>query len=471
ADYTLWKSYPILILALIVFSAFGFFLLVLDRVFSQVSFDLKSWLKHLLKYTLFLIISSPFLALFLLSLAEKHISFIVLSLIPLVSSIWFLRVNFKLAERNLELIQSNKKQEFLQQLLLQETGTIDNQDFLKNLLNGLKDFVRWDRDFLYILSLEFEKEPVVFSSTEMPNDPHYVISTIENILNQDIPLKEPLFVTGKNLSPMLDERSKGQLIVPFATEEISFGILVLEKFEPPFFSESEIQFIHSALTQIARFIQDRILKGQLMTTNQTLLKQTHFLSEILKISNLLKIHLSSHEILEEVARGISESLGFQRVLISLYRKEDKCFERYAQSGLEDIWGKISEVKPPENNILRHFKEEYKIGNCYFVRNVQPTAYTIMPDRKKSEGQDQWQPDDALFVPLLTSDNKLLGVISVDEPKDSKIPSLETLNALEILANQAVHALESAEIHSEVKHHAVVDGLTNLYNHRYFQESL
>jgi diguanylate cyclase (GGDEF)-like protein len=468
---SLWRSYPLLLLALIVFASFGFLLLVLDRVFSKTSFSLKSWFSHLFKYVFFLVMSSPFLALFLLAISEKHISFIVLSFVPLISSIWFLRVNFKLAERNEELIQSNKKQEFLQQLLLQETGSIDNQDFLKNLLLGLSDFVKWDRDFLYILSLEFEKEPIVFSSTEMPKDTHNAIASLENFLNQDVPLKEPLFVSGKDLSPILDPQSKAQLVVPLATEEISFGILILEKFEPPFFSESEIKFIHLSLVQIARFIQDRILKGQLMTTNQTLLKQTHYLSEILKISNLLKIHLSSHEILEEVAKGISESLGFQRVLISLYRKEDKVFERFAQSGLDEIWSKISEVKPPENNILRHFKEEYKIGNCYFVRNVQPTAYTILPNRKKGDGLELWQPDDALFVPLLTSDNKLLGVISVDEPKDAKIPSLETLNALEILANQAVHALESAEIHSEVKHHAVVDGLTNLYNHRYFQESL
>lgn len=468
---SLLQSYPLLILALVAFASFGFFLLVLDRIFSKSNFSIKIWFNHLLKYSLFLIISSPFLALFLLALAEQHISFIILSFIPLISSIWFLRVNFKLVERNEELIQSNKKQEFLQQLLLQETGSLENQDFLKNFLQGLGDFVKWDRDFLYVQSVEFEKEPVVFSSTEIPLDPHNVIASIEGILNSDNPLKEPLLSSGKDFIPLLDRRSKSQLIVPLATEEISFGILILEKFDAPFFSEPEIKFVHLSLIQIARFIQDRILKGQLMSTNHTLLKQTHFLSEILKISNLLKIHLSPHEILEEVAKGISESLGFQRVLISLYRKDDMCFERFAQSGLDEIWNKISEIKPPESNILRHFKEEFKIGNCYFVRNVKPTAYTIVPNRPKTDGQDFWQPDDALFIPLLTSDKRLLGVISVDEPKDQKIPSLETLNALEILANQAVHALESAEIHSEVKHHAVVDGLTNLYNHRYFQESL
>jgi len=225
---------------------------------------------------------------------------------------------------------------------------------------------------------------------------------------------------------------------------------------------------------VARHIQDKILKGQLMTTNQTLLKQTHYLSEILKISNLLKIHLSSQEILEEVANGISQSLGFKTVLISLYKQDDKCFERIAQAGLKDRWEEISRKKPPEENILRHLKEEFRIGNCYLVRNLVPTNTTVMPaaETKSWSGTpDDWAPDDALFIPLLTSNNNLLGVISVDEPRDGKIPSLETLNALEILANQAVHAFESATIHAIARHDAIMDGLTNLYNHRHFQESL
>ena len=470
-NVSLWKSYFFLILSLAVFSSLGFFIILLDKIVTRSSFNLKNMFAYLFRYFIFLVFSSPFLALFLYALEEKNISFIVLSFIPLISSIWFLRVNFRLVERNEKLIQVNKKQEFIQQLLLNETGSLDNTNFFYYLLMGLKEFAHWDRDFLYILSLEFEKEPIVFSSTELPSDTHNVISSIENIIEQEIPLKTSLFTSGKEVKPLLDPKSQAQLIIPLATDEISFGVLILEKFEPPFFNNDDITFLHLSLIQIARAVQDRILKAQLLTTNQTLLKQTHLLSEILKISNLLKIHLSSHEILDEVAKGISKSLGFQRVLISLYRQNEKCFERFAHSGLDEQWEKISEIKPPENNLLRHFKEEYKIGNCYFVRNVQPTQFTIMPNRKKSQNQENWQPDDALFIPLLTSNNKLLGVISADEPKDGKIPSLETLNALEILANQAVHALESAEIHSEVKHHAVVDGLTNLYNHRYFQESL
>lgn len=470
---SLTKSCLVLLLSFLVFALLSFLILLVDRIASGADFSLKQWMSYLFKYLLFLFVSSPFLAIFLLAISEDHIPFLILSFFPLVSTIWSLRINFKLVEKNSSLIRSTQKQEFLQQIMTVETGSLEDRNFLKNFLTGLKDFVRWDRDILYLASLEMEKEPIIFSTGEFPPDPHGVIGTLEDILQANPPIKAPVCSSGKKIVPMLDAGSKSQIIMPLSTEEISFGILVLERVSDQPFDTAEVQFCQSALSQVARHIQDKILKGQLMTTNQTLLKQTHYLSEILKISNLLKIHLSSQEILEEVAGGISESLGFRTVLISLYKQDEKCFERIAQAGLDDRWKEISEKKPPEQNILRHFKEEFRIGNCYLVRNVTPLPTTVMPqvDDPSGRSPDDWAPDDALFVPLLTSNNSLLGVISVDEPKDGKIPSLETLNALEILANQAVHAFESAAIHAVARHDAVMDGLTNLYNHRHFQESL
>jgi diguanylate cyclase (GGDEF)-like protein len=470
---SLARSFTSLLLSLLVFAVVGFIILLADRIATKTAFSIKVWTGYLLKYIAFLFISSPFLGIFLLAISEKHIPFLILSLFPLVSTMWSLRVNFKLMEKNNSLIQSTQKQEFLQQIMLNETGTLDDQDFLKNLLLGLKDFIKWDKDILFLASLDLEKEPIIFSTGEFPSDPHRVIGTLEDILQANPPLKAPICYSNVKFAPLLDARSKSQLIIPLSTEQISFGILVLERISGPPFDTSEVQLGYSAFSQVARHIQDKILKGQLLATNQTLLKQTHYLSEILKISNLLKIHLSSQEILEEVATGISQSLGFKTVLISLYRHDEKCFERIAHAGLDEKWKEISEKKPPEENILRHFKEEFRIGSCYLVRNITPTPFTIMPkiDEPTVSSPDDWVSDDALFVPLLTSNNHLLGIISVDEPRDGKIPSLETLNALEILANQAVHAFESAEIHAVARHDAVMDGLTNLYNHRHFQESL
>jgi len=117
-----------------------------------------------------------------------------------------LRVNFKFAEKNESLIEINKKMEFLQQLLLQETGSLDNENFLKDLLGGVKEFVKWDKDLLYISSLGFEKAPIIFSLADLPQDTHSAVSYIDDVLDNLSQIREPIVM--KDFTPILDKSSK-----------------------------------------------------------------------------------------------------------------------------------------------------------------------------------------------------------------------------------------------------------------------
>ena len=49
--------------------------------------------------------------------------------------------------------------------------------------------------------------------------------------------------------------------------------------------------------------------------------------------------------------------------------------------------------------------------------------------------------------------------------------LEDVQALEIFANQAVTALQSARAYETTRQMSVRDSLTEAFNHRYFQETL
>jgi PleD family two-component response regulator len=52
-----------------------------------------------------------------------------------------------------------------------------------------------------------------------------------------------------------------------------------------------------------------------------------------------------------------------------------------------------------------------------------------------------------------------------------VPSDEALQVLEIFANVTASSLENARYSAELEVRAVTDGLTGLFNHRHFQESL
>src|SRR5438094_5950239 len=76
----------------------------------------------------------------------------------------------------------------------------------------------------------------------------------------------------------------------------------------------------------------------------------------------------------------------------------------------------------------------------------------------------------LLVPLMSGD-QMVGYLSVRDPHDRRIPTMEKVQTLEIFAVQAVTALQSARQYEEIKRLTFIDGLTPAYNHRYFQEAI
>jgi len=76
----------------------------------------------------------------------------------------------------------------------------------------------------------------------------------------------------------------------------------------------------------------------------------------------------------------------------------------------------------------------------------------------------WHPDDALIVPLYSPrKKKLLGLLSLDDPEDGKIPTLESLEVAELFANQAAVAIDNARIFQErdAEHRALEEGIALL----------
>ncbi len=432
----------------------------------------KFW-KSAIKTLAWVTLSLPYVALVMFEIQRESVLPALLSLLPLAVVVWVLELIGEKEQKNSALIEATRRQEFLLQMLSSESGSLENESFLKMLLSGLNEFVPWDAELLFATETSFQHEPILYSRVSLPQDPYAAKSMLEAMLESGS-LKLAKAFSGKECHPLLMPKASHQLLVPLATREVAFGVLVAERESDQPFTEAEIQFASLAMAQIASYVQDEILKRQILSTNNRLAQQTHYLSEILDVSNLLKIHMDPQTILEKVALGIRQSVGFQSVLISLYNKEGGCFDRVAQAGDDDRWEEIKEVHPDAAKILDLFKDKYKVGNCYFVRHTEGESlpFIVLPVISRPAIEpDDWDPMDVLLVPMFSKDNHLIGIMSVDEPSDGKVPSMEAFNALEIIANQAVQALESSRAHASVRHQAAVDGLTNLYNHRYFHEAL
>lgn len=423
-------------------------------------------------------LSTPLVALVVEAVQEERYVSVLLGSLTLLVLFWAMRLYGEQQQRTLTLVQATGRQELLQQLAVTAAGSLEKEPFLTNLLRGLQDTVYWDAGLLLVLpphpGSSAPRQPFLVSLEPLPVDPHGLKETLMDLLEEPELRTFRLLKNGEAV-PLLLPRAGSQLTVPMVTTELAFGLLLLER-EPgkePFTPE-EGKFLELALNQIAAQVQDDILKRQLLDTNRKLLKQTGYLSQILKISNLLKVHLDVQEMLEKVAEGIREGMGFKTVLVSLYREEEQVFERVAQAGLDERWAQIRQVRPPAEQVRGLLHPKYRVGACYFIGHAEAvfTPYDILPlNPRLPQEPDDWHPMDSLIVPLEDKDGRLMGIISVDEPVDGKVPSLETLRALEVLANQTVNALEGAQVHALAKRQAVMDGLTGLFNHGFFQGAL
>ncbi len=74
----------------------------------------------------------------------------------------------------------------------------------------------------------------------------------------------------------------------------------------------------------------------------------------------------------------------------------------------------------------------------------------VPDFVPSDEPDAWHPEDALFALLYASDGSLLGILSVDLPRDGKRPDQITRDALEGFAVSAALAIEHATLRSRTE---------------------
>jgi diguanylate cyclase (GGDEF)-like protein len=77
----------------------------------------------------------------------------------------------------------------------------------------------------------------------------------------------------------------------------------------------------------------------------------------------------------------------------------------------------------------------------------------------------------LFVPLLTRDNTTLGTISLLWRRPDWEPSRDQIDAAEYLAESCIPAILNARRFTEARQLAETDALTELYNQRYFHETL
>ncbi len=157
------------------------------------------------------------------------------------------------------------------------------------------------------------------------------------------------------------------------------------------------------------------------------------------------------EVLDAVARTVSEAIGFSTVVINVYRAADDAYEVITVHGsarargilLGNVTGGATWEPLLQPRFARHDVFFIPAGAVPFEELDPATAWYTPNATGHAAGEGRWRPDDALFAPIEGPGGRRYGVISVDDPVNGRRPDDQQLEVLGALAAHAAVAIESA----------------------------
>ena len=257
--------------------------------------------------------------------------------------------------------------------------------------------------------------------------------------------------------------TRSALTVPVSYQGAVVGLINLRHVAVGAFDQDDLIFVQALAEQAAMAIGNAMRYEEQVGVNKALSQRSEQMDGLLAVSQKLRTDIQLEDTLEEVAYAIQETVGYNIVLISVVEEQPSApamLRRVAAAGLPlEVFEGAKRVLHPLDRYEGLLREEYRQGQCYFLpfqeqddwgANVQ----TIVPMPETEEWREgEWHPHDMLLAPMRGAGGRLLGHISVDEPRDGLRPSWRTLEVLAIFANQAAIAVENASLYAEARRRA------------------
>ena len=193
-------------------------------------------------------------------------------------------------------------------------------------------------------------------------------------------------------------------------------------------------------------------------TDRDLERRTQQIKEICRLGTALRAEIGLEHILGQVVETITTTLSFRVAVLNLVHEGSEFVEVVATSGLsESERQRLVKSPPPVARLRAVMRPEFCVSRSYFISHNYKhllegvegvTLFApVLPTGQRAP--DAWHPEDVLLVQLISArDDRLIGLLSLDQPEDGKIPTLETIEMIELFASQAAMAIETSHVFQE-----------------------
>jgi len=183
-------------------------------------------------------------------------------------------------------------------------------------------------------------------------------------------------------------------------------------------------------------------------------QHTRQIKELIRLGNILRAELGLNEVLQQIVSSMSACTGFRILVINLIEEGNDYLTPIAFAGASEEGQRLIRENPVTVEQMHRFmRPEFRTSQSYFIPHERVDIYSdvaIAVDKTIEDYEPGgWHPEDMLIVPLLSPrQKKLLGFLSLDDPVDGKVPTLESIEVVELFANQAAIAIDNARIFQE-----------------------
>ncbi len=270
-----------------------------------------------------------------------------------------------------------------------------------------------------------------------------VIEDFEKVANYPCPLPE----------------ARSALIVPILFEGRSVGTISLYSDKPGGLGPDAAEYVQALSSQATIAVTNATRHAEQVERSDLLSRRAEQLTRIFELGRVFRTDQSVEDHLASVARAIRESVGFDTVLVSVLDEEHKALRHIAHAGLKAATFQQMSENPVERELVeRYLSDEYRISGSYLVPGNDSRrlieALKLPPDVEVKGGEPgTWRQGDLLLVPLSSSGGEVMGVLSVNRPRDGLRPSRDAIELLEIFGNQAAIVIENSRLYQSMEDRA------------------
>jgi diguanylate cyclase (GGDEF)-like protein/PAS domain S-box-containing protein len=155
---------------------------------------------------------------------------------------------------------------------------------------------------------------------------------------------------------------------------------------------------------------------------------------------------------QAIADVVIAAVGFDIAVVSVVRRPNE-LETVAVAGSREARAHLLGTRRPWSVYEEEFDVADKWGSLRFVPHQKfplAAARGWTPDVPASDAPEAWHPLDALYAPLRAPSGELVGVLSVDLPRDGRRPGLAQRGLLEIFAAQAGIAMSTVRLTEDLR---------------------